>query len=116
MCASSLFRPQAKPQCQARPSQVCVLPWASALQLCACSMLHACCHLHVATLPPPPYHHPKELPQSAMLATPALRFTNCNPFLAAPPDTWVEVVDKKTGLLYYWCKRTGKHTSQRGQA
>ncbi|EFJ44581.1 hypothetical protein VOLCADRAFT_95200 [Volvox carteri f. nagariensis] len=29
---------------------------------------------------------------------------------APKPDTWIEVVDKKTGLIYYWCKRTGETT------
>ena len=27
---------------------------------------------------------------------------------APKPDTWVEVVDKRTGLLYYWNLRTGE--------
>ncbi|KAG2490512.1 hypothetical protein HYH03_011134 [Edaphochlamys debaryana] len=30
---------------------------------------------------------------------------------APKPDTWIEVVDKKTGLIYYWCKRTGVTTT-----
>ncbi|KXZ49616.1 hypothetical protein GPECTOR_20g473 [Gonium pectorale] len=29
---------------------------------------------------------------------------------APKPDTWIEVVDKRTGLIYYWCKRTGDTT------
>ena len=30
---------------------------------------------------------------------------------APKPDTWTEVVDKKTGLLYYWNRRNGETTA-----